>query len=411
NNFRKDNGIEEPRQDGMSDQTNAETTWINPPRWAKPVFLFVTSLYWLTLYFYVPILSPYVEHVGGTLEMVGLVVSAYGLAQLILRFPLGLWSDRLGKRRPFLALGFVANILACLVFVIATDPWAMVGARFLSGIAACSWVAFSVLFASYFPAHRTSEAMSYITFCNTLSIMVSTFLGGWIADLHGWLAPFWLSAGVGVLGLLSISLIYEKPASPQLTQPIITRLRSVLSYRELILASVVAAFGQYTTFATHFGFLPNYAVSIGATKTQLGILTMLGMLSISITVLLSGTVIVPRIGAKRTLVIAYLTVGISTAVLPYIQTIELLYASQILGGLGRGAGYPVLMSLAIARLPNAEKATAMGFFQAVYAIGMFIGPVSAGGIGGQWGYGALFLSTAGVAVLTAMIALKLPGKE
>ena len=75
----------------------------------KPVFLAVTSLYWLSLYFYVPILSPYVEFSGGTLEMVGLVVSAYGLAQLILRIPLGMWSDRLGKRRPFLALGFLTQ--------------------------------------------------------------------------------------------------------------------------------------------------------------------------------------------------------------------------------------------------------------------------------------------------------------
>ncbi|MBT3605113.1 MAG: MFS transporter [Candidatus Latescibacteria bacterium] len=394
----------------MSTQTETEAVEENPPRWARPVFLFITSLYWLTLYFYVPILSPYVEHMGGTLEMVGLVVSAYGLAQLILRFPLGLWSDRLGKRRPFLALGFAANILGCLVFVVATDPWVMVGARFLSGIAACAWVAFSVLFASYFPAQKTSQAMSYITFCNTLSIMVATFIGGWIADVYGWLAPFWLSAGVGVLGLIGTLFIYEKTVPAQSTQPITTRLRSILSYRELIFASLVAAFGQYTTFATHFGFLPNYAVEIGASKTQLGILAMLGMLSISITVLLSGTVFAPRIGAKRTLVIAYLLVGIATAALPYIQTIELLYVSQVIAGLGRGAGYPILMSLAIARLPDAEKATAMGFFQGVYAIGMFIGPVSAGTIGGQWGYEALFLSTAGVAVLTAVVALRLPGK-
>ncbi|MBT5832862.1 MAG: MFS transporter, partial [Candidatus Latescibacteria bacterium] len=288
--------------------------------------------------------------------------------------------------------------------------WVMVGARFLSGIAACAWVAFSVLFASYFPAQKTSQAMSYITFCNTLSIMVATFIGGWIADVYGWLAPFWLSAGVGVLGLIGTLFIYEKTVPAQSTQPITTRLRSILSYRELIFASLVAAFGQYTTFATHFGFLPNYAVEIGASKTQLGILAMLGMLSISITVLLSGTVFAPRIGAKRTLVIAYLLVGIATAALPYIQTIELLYVSQVIAGLGRGAGYPILMSLAIARLPDAEKATAMGFFQGVYAIGMFIGPVSAGTIGGQWGYEALFLSTAGVAVLTAVVALRLPGK-
>ena len=395
----------------MSVPPESASNWTSPPGWARPVFLGATSLYWLTLYFYVPILSPYIEHVGGSLQMVGLVVSAYGLAQLILRFPLGLWSDRLGKRRPFLALGFAANILACLVFVSSTDPWALVGARFLSGIAACAWVAFSVLFAGYFPAARTAHAMSYITLCNTLSIMASTFVGGWIADHYGWLAPFWLSAAVGVLGLAGIFFVYEKPQPPRPSSTIAARLRSILSYPELVFASLVAALGQYTTFATHFGFLPNYAVSIGASKTQLGILTMLGMFAISLTVMFSGTVFAPRLGARKTLFVAYLLVGISTAALPFIDVVEGLYAAQILGGLGRGSGYPILMSLAIARLPNDEKATAMGFFQGVYATGMFIGPVSAGFIGGHWGYEALFLSTAGVAVLTAFVALRLPGKE
>jgi MFS family permease len=43
---------------------------------------------------------------------------------------------------------------------------------------------------------------------------------------------------------------------------------------------------------------------------------------------------------------------------------------------------PLLLSLAIARIPEGEKATAMGYFQAVYAAGMFVGPATAGLVGG-----------------------------
>ena len=384
--------------------------WVAPPAYVKPVFLAVTSLYWLSLYFYVPILSPYVEFSGGTLEMVGLVVSAYGLAQLILRIPLGMWSDRLGKRRPFLALGFLANVVSCLVFVSVTDPWLMLGGRFLAGVAACAWVAFSVLFASYFPPGQAARAMSYIMFCNSTSVMTATFIGGWLADRGDWLAPFWLSAGVGFLGLVGVAFVYERPPVLRKVPSIGARLRSVMAYPEVVFASLVAALGQYVTFATHFGFLPNYAMSLGASKTELGILTMLGMLSHAAITLISGTVLAPRIGPKRTIFIAYLWVGASTAVIPLIHVIEELYIVQVIGGFGRGVAYPILMGLSIARLPDAEKATAMGFFQAVYAIGMFAGPVGAGLIGGQWGYGPLFWSTACVGVLTAVAALRLPGK-
>jgi predicted MFS family arabinose efflux permease len=252
--------------------------------------------------------------------------------------------------------------------------------------------------------------MGYITFCNTLSVMGATFLGGQIAEFYGWLAPFWGSVGVGFLGLLSLLFIYERPTDKAAAQPSIGRLRSVLKHPELVLASIVAALGQYTTFATIFGFVPNYAVSIGATKAQLGILSMVGTATSALAILVSSSYIVPRLGARLTVFLSFLSIALGTLVLPFIHSVTILYASQVLAGMGRGSTYPILMGLAIARLPDSDKATAMGFFQATYAIGMFAGPVCAGLIGGRWGYAELFLSTAVVTLFTAFYSLRLPRK-
>ncbi len=385
-------------------------SWVPPPRLARPAFLFTTSLYWICLYLYVPILAPYAEYQGGSLPLVGLVVSAYGLAQLLLRLPLGLLSDRLGRRKPFLTLGFAASILSCIWFILAPNPWSMVGARFVSGISACAWVAFTVLFSSYFPPSHTTRAMGYITFCNTLSVMGATFVGGQLAEYYGWLAPFWASVGIGGLGLLSLPTIYERPASRTPNLPSIGRLRSVVQYPELVLASVVAALGQYTTFATIFGLVPNYAVGIGATKAQLGMLTMVGTLTGAVAIIVSSSYIVPRFGPRLTVFLSFFAITVGTFSLPFIDTVPMLYIPQVLAGIGRGAAYPILMGLAISRLPDADKATAMGFFQAVYAIGMFAGPVCAGQIGGRWGYDELFFSTAAVTLVTALVSLRLPRK-
>jgi len=150
--------------------------WKAPPKGARTAFFLITSLYWITLYLYVPVMSPYVEYKGGSMEMVGLVVSAYGFAQLLLRMPVGIWSDRLGRRKPFLVLGFVASVVSSIGFILSPDPRWMVVARFITGISACAWVAFSVLFASYFPPRDTTRAMSYISFCTTLSVMGSSYV-------------------------------------------------------------------------------------------------------------------------------------------------------------------------------------------------------------------------------------------
>lgn len=53
------------------------------------------------------------------------------------------------------------------------------------GVSASAWVAFTVLFASYYPLGQTARAMGVITFCNGLSIITGSFLGEVHAETFG----------------------------------------------------------------------------------------------------------------------------------------------------------------------------------------------------------------------------------
>ena len=53
----------------------------------------------------------------------------------------------------------------------------------------------------------------------------------------------------------------------------------------------------------------------------------------------------------------------------------------------------------------------MGFYQAVYALGMFAGPAVAGVVGSAWGYTPLFLSSAVVGCVTVCVAFGLPRRD
>jgi MFS family permease len=48
--------------------------------------------------------------------------------------------------------------------------------------------------------------------------------------------------------------------------------------------------------------------------------------------------------------------------------------TQALAGFGRGFTTPVLMALSIKHMERDRRATAMGFYQAIYGLGMFAGP-------------------------------------
>ena len=49
--------------------------------------------------------------------MVGLVVGSYGLIQMLLRIPLGIWSDRIGKRKVFITIGVLLALGSSLLTV------------------------------------------------------------------------------------------------------------------------------------------------------------------------------------------------------------------------------------------------------------------------------------------------------
>jgi len=370
----------------------------------KKLFLIGTTLFWFSLYIYVPILSPYVEHLSGSLALVGAVIGSYGFAQLLFRLPIGIWSDNKGKRKSFILSGFALAFISCVGLALSPNAWFMLLFRWISGIAASMWVVFSVFYSSYFSEKQTARAMSQITFCIGVAQMLGTYSGGRISDAYGWLPPFYIGAGLALLGavfMLPISERAEKNPAPFSGQ----KLLAIISCKRLLTVSIITALSQFAMFATTFGFLQIYVTDtayIGASKTQLGTLMAVMLLCQTISMRLTGAFVAPHIGYKATVGIAYTAIAGVSIITPYISSFRLLFLIQALGALGRGLAYPVLMGLAIQGIPKEEKATAMGFFQAVYAIGMFGGPFSAGFIGGAFGLRSVFFY-AGIVYLIASI--------
>ena len=76
--------------------------WIMITKKYNVILLYVlVFLYWFSLYVYTPIFSPYVVSQGVSLKMAGLIFGSYGFTQMLLRIPLGIFSDRIKTRKKF----------------------------------------------------------------------------------------------------------------------------------------------------------------------------------------------------------------------------------------------------------------------------------------------------------------------
>ena len=341
--------------------------------------------------------------------LVGLVVSAYGFPQLLLRIPIGIWSDRIGARKPFILAGIVGAALSGLGLAVSADPWWLVVFRGISGMAAGVWVVFTVFIASYFPPERVTRAMSLVTFVGALSEMFATYAGGMIAEMWGWTAPFYVGGGLALVGLaVALPLKEKPPATRRKTTP--RELFRTGTTPLLLVVSFIAMLTTWTQWVTVYGFTPVYAVGLGATRADLGTLTAAMQLGYTIFTFLAAYA-ADRFGARVTVIVGLIVQATGAVMVPGVSSLWLIGLSQFLGGAGRGLSRPVLMGMSIRSVSSAERATAMGVFQAVYALGMFGGPATAGFLADAFGLSSIFL-LAGLVTLAGIPAVlaKVPDK-
>jgi len=201
--------------------------------------------------------------------------------------------------------------------------------------------------------------------------MLATSLTGWLNEQWGYQLAFVLAAAAAALSVIIILPLQEERHPSQ--RPSARGIGQLIVRRDVLFPSLLSAVSQYANWGVTFGFLSILAKQLGASDIIQSILVAmnLGLVTIGN---LAATAIVRRIGAKRLVYTSFLlmSLGIGGAALAF--SLPMVFLAQFCMGLSQGIGYPVLMGMSIEHVAEAERTTAMGLHQAVYAIGMFSGP-------------------------------------
>jgi MFS family permease len=168
---------------------------------------------------------------------------------------------------------------------------------------------------------------------------------------------------------------------------------------------VLAAVNQYANWAATFSFTPILARQLGGTDTTQSVLVSMHIGVVTLGNLMA-TAIVNRIGARRLVTISFVLVSVGLGGAAFAPSLSLLFVSQLCIGLSQGVAYPVLMGMSIQRVADAERTTAMGLHQAVYAIGMFSGPWLSGILADAVGLRPMFGVTAFACLAVGLFATR-----
>lgn len=335
------------------------------------LYIVVTFLYWMSLYLYLPTLPTYAQGKSESLALVGTILAQYGLWQAIVRLPLGIAADWLGRRKPFIVVGLLLSGLGAYLMATAGGAGGLLVGRAFTGLAAAAWVPLTVIFSSLFPADQTVRATSILNVVGSLGRVLATGVTGMLNVWGGYSLAFYLAMGIAGLGIVFLLPARETPRPPR--RPSVGGIGRLVTRRDVLLPALLSAVSQYAAWAVPFGFLPILARQLGA-----GDVAQSGLVSLHIGLLTLGGLVAAtlstRFRARRLVYAGFLLLSAGIAGAALAPTLPLVFVAQFFMGLGMGIGYPVLMGLSIRDVDDAQRTTAMGLHQAVYAIGMFAGP-------------------------------------
>jgi len=361
----------------------------------------VAFLYLMALYLYMPTLPTYAQTKTDNLALVGVVLSMYGLWQAIIRLPLGITADCLGRRKPFIIGGLALAAVGAWSMGAAKGVSGLIVGRAITGLAAGTWVPLVVVFSSLFPPSEAVRASTILTLFSSVGRMIATAATGSLNDWGGYPLAFFLAAGIAILAMLFTLPAREGRRPPQ--PPSMKAIGRLVIRRDVLLPSVLSLVSQHANWAATFGFVPILARQLGATDIALSALMTLNMGLIILGNLMAVT-IVSRLGAQRLVYLSFVLLALGIGGVALAPSLGVIFAAQVCIGLSQGFGYPVLMGMAIQHVADTERTTAMGLHQSVYAIGMFSGPAVSGMLAAAIGIRPMFAVT-GLACLVAGLGL------
>ena len=359
--------------------------------------------FWASEYCHVPFFTPYLRTLGLSATLIGFLVGCYGFTQLCVRIPLGIFADMSGRYRFLVRAGCFFTTISSLGLYMTQDVFWMFVCRILAGVAASTWVAFTVMFTGYFPEEESGKAIAQINGFNNTGKLLAFFLGSASATAFGYQAPLLMSCITGFAAMFFSFFIKDNDSrrTPQKPRELLEVFKDV----SVLVPAVLAIVLQMLMQGTAFSFTSDVARSIGANAVEIGVSSCLFTATQIGAVFFLNSSWAGKQDRKNMVAAGFLLYTLYCLMVGFAPNMILMYAAQIIGGFANAVLTSVLMASCIAYVAPEKKSTAMGLYQAIYGIGMTIGPVIMGSFVDWSGYGGAFSLFALCALAAAIGAL------
>ncbi|HUE97510.1 MAG TPA: MFS transporter [Longimicrobiaceae bacterium] len=353
----------------------------------------------------IPLLPYYAVDLGGGGLIVGVLVSAFSLAQLLSAPLWGRVSDRYG-RRPALLVGLIFSAGAYVIFAYATSLWLLLLSRLVQGAGGGTTGVIQAYVADATEPQNRARSLGWISAATNLGVAIGPVLGS-LTFAFGREAPGLFAAALCLLNIVfAFRFLHESHdvnaasnagfkvrRSREAMMEVVKHSGAPASRLIWIYAIAMGAFQGMTAILALF-----LAFRFNVTEETIGYFFMyIGAIAVLTRAGILGP-LVDRLGEPRLSRIGTILLAIGLAVLPFTYSYFTLAVTVALVPLGTAFTFPCITSLLSRVISRHERGLYMGVQQTFGGVARVIGPLWAGwaydnlGIGVPFWTGAIFVA-------------------
>ena len=325
-----------------------------------------------------PVLPLYTNEFGVSATMVGLTLTVFALARLIVNIPAGLIADRFG-RRVLLVGGPMITSIGMFGSGHADDIWELLIWRFIAGGGSAFFMSGAMIYLIDIapPASRTRYVATN-QWALSLGVALGPGIGGLVGESYGLAAPFYV---VGALGILTA--IYAGIRLPETRGTISEQIdssvpevsaRTFLASRQFLLVAFVSA----TIFMVRAGargtLMPLHAdTEMGWGPSEIGIVFMAtGLLTLF--TLMPSAWAADAIGRRNVMCFSGVVAGIGAVMIGTFTSSLGFVAGAIVMSLGTGTSGPAPAAYVADIAPPGKRGLAIAMYRSAGDVGFLAAP-------------------------------------
>ncbi len=332
-----------------------------------------------------PILPLFARSLGASGVGIGLVYSTYSMVRALANPPLGLVSDRIG-RKILLSGGMAGMVLVGLGYLLVTSMPQLVLAYGLHGLASAALVPSAMAYVGdSSPSGTEGRHMGRLNRAMILGFGLGPLVGGQVAHWGGLDTVFMALSFLALMALAGVSLLPGgRSRAMGLGQP------TGLVWSREVAAMAAVRFFTATGRAAMFAFFAILSVDrVGLGLPEIGAI-MAGNLFVMGLLQVPAGHLADKGGLRAMVLVGGLLGAASLALLPEMRSTPGIAAAVLLSGLGGALLLPGVSVYAARIGHTVGMGRVMGIFAGSMNLGMVIGPVIAGAIYDTLGLGWVF---------------------